>query len=213
MSTPSPAPRTSAEAGAPRLRGRDRGALRAAARAALPEASRPPGWGRRVGGALVGLVLTPVAFLLTGVGSARLAEATGATAQADALGTALLVLGVLVLAALALLGAWSPAAPVAGGLVWGLGVGTAAVVRPGRFEELAERLGVAGAPAATEQFARSASGGLLLVVGALLLAAGIAAALARRTGRRAAVEAAAAEAAAAAAAQGAPGSGTGRTGT
>ncbi|MDT0167157.1 hypothetical protein Q9R32_16515, partial [Actinotalea sp. AC32] len=149
--------------------------------------------------ALVGLVTTPVAVVLTGVGAARLAESAPSRGGGDTLGIALLVLGVLVLAAVAVLGSWSSAAPVVGGLVWGVVVGAAAVVSPRRFSEVVEELGAAGAPAATEQLVRSATGGLLLVVGTLLLATGTATAIARRVGRRTTLDAAEAEAEATAA--------------
>lgn len=161
----------------------------------VPEPPRRPGFGRHVLGVVVGLLLTPFAFLLTGIGAARLADIAGtARMGTDALGVTLLVVGVALLAAIALLGAWSPATPITGGLVWGLALGTAYLVAPATVERAVDEAARGQTPpAAVDQFAQSAMSGMLLVVGVLLLAAGLAAAFARRAGRRYAQEVAAVE--------------------
>lgn len=144
-----------------------------------------PGFGRHVLGVVVGLVLTPFAFLLTGIGAARLADIAGTSRMGtDTLGVVLLALGVLLLAVLVLLGAWTATVPITGGIVWGLGLGVAYLVAPRDLEATVENASGGTVPAAMDQFAQSAMSGMLLLVGVLLLAAGIAAAVARGAGRR-----------------------------
>lgn len=151
----------------------------------LPEPPRKPGFGRHVLGVLLGLVLTPVALLLVGIGTSRLSEVASGDATTDALGLTLLVLGAILLAVLVLLGAWSPAVPITGGLVWGVALGLAYLVVPDVMADAVDRmLGDRVLPAAVEQLTDSAMSGQLLVTGTLLVAAGIATAVARRIGRR-----------------------------
>lgn len=168
-----------------------------AARESLPEAPPKPGLGRHLLGILLGLVLTPVALLLTGIGTARLADVVSAEdAVTDPLGLTLLVLGVVLLAIIVLLGAWSPAVPITGGIVWGIGLGVAFLVVPDVMRDTLERMSADQViPGGVEQLAEVAMSGTLLVTGTLLLAAGIAAARARRRGRRWAEGVAVAEAA------------------
>lgn len=162
----------------------------------LPEPPPRRGAGRHVLGVLVGLLLTPVALLLTSIGTARLADVAGTTDMGtDTLGLTLLVGGLVLLALLVLLGAWSAAVPITGGLVWGLGLGLAYLVVPGVMEDTAEQWLGQDPPAAVEQLAQSAMSGQLVLIGTLLLAAGLAAAAARRSGRRRAEQVAVAEAA------------------
>lgn len=152
----------------------------------LPERPARPGAGRHVLGVLLGLLLTPIALLLTGIGTSRLADAAGASEPlGDALGITLLALGVVLLVVVVLLGAWSPAVPITGGLVWGVGLGVAYLVAPGIMTDTVDALvGDRALPAVVEQLTDAALSGLLLVTGALLLASGIAAGRARRSGRR-----------------------------
>lgn len=151
----------------------------------LPEPPRRPGFGRHLLGVLLGLVLTPVALLLVGIGTSRLSDVASGDATTDALGLTLLVLGGVLLAVIVLLAAWSPAVPVTGGLVWGVALGLAYLVVPGVMADAVDRmLGDRVLPAAVEQLTDSATSGQLLVTGTLLVAAGIATAVARRIGRR-----------------------------
>lgn len=163
----------------------------------LPERPRKPGVGRHLLGALLGLLLTPVALLLVGIGTSRLSDVAGSGNPAgDVLGLTLLVLGAVLLAVIALLGAWSPLVPLTGGVVWGLALGTAYLVVPDLMQDTVDVvLGDRVLPAVVEQVTESAMSGLLVVVGALLLAAGVAAGRARRAGRRWAEGVALAEAA------------------
>ncbi|MBO1753071.1 hypothetical protein J4G33_14760 [Actinotalea sp. BY-33] len=161
------------------------------------EAPSKPGFGRHLLGVLLGLVLTPVALLLVGIGTARLADVAGtSSAGTDALGLTLLIIGVVLLAVIVLLGTWSPAVPLTGGLVWGLALGIAYLVVPGIMDDAVTAMtGTRVLPAAVEQLTTTAMSGQLLVTGTLLVAAGIAAGRARRLGRRWAEGVAAAEAA------------------
>lgn len=151
----------------------------------LPEPPRKPGFGRHLLGLLLGLVLTPVALLLVGIGTSRLSDVASGDATTDALGLTLLVLGAVLLAVIVLLGAWSPAVPITGGLVWGVALGLAYLVVPDVMSDAVDQmLGDRVLPAAVEQLTDSAMSGQLLVTGTLLMAAGIATAVARRIGRR-----------------------------
>ena len=152
----------------------------------LPEPPDKPGFGRHLLGFLLGLVLTPVALLLTGIGTARMADIVGTESPlTDALGLTLLVVGALLLAVIVLLGAWSPTVPITGGLVWGVGLGVAYLVVPAALDDTVEALSADRVvPAAVDQLTEGAMSGQLVVTGILLLAAGIATAVARRIGRR-----------------------------
>ena len=152
----------------------------------LPEPPPRPGAGRHFLGTLLGLALTPVALLLIGIGTARLADvAVADEAMTDVLGLTLLIVGVVLLAVIVLLGAWSPMVPIAGGLVWGIGLGVAFLVVPTTMSDRLEGMSADNVvPGGVEQLAENAMSGSLLVTGTLLVAAGIAAARARRRGRR-----------------------------
>ena len=159
----------------------------------VPEPPSKPGIGRHLLAVLLGLLVTPVALLLVGVGIARLADIAGTDDMGtDALGLSLLVGGVVLLAAVVLLGVWSPALPITGGVVWGIGLGVAYLAVPGAMEDVAESM-TGDVPDPVDQLAQTAMSGYLVVVGTLLLAAGIAIAMARRRGRRWAEQVAAAE--------------------
>src|SRR5690606_23045400 len=96
----------------------------------LPEPPRRPGFARHLLGVLVGLVVTPVALVLAGLGAARIAEVVGGTESTDVLAIVLLTLGAALLAVVVLLGAWSPAVPITGGAVWGIGLGATYLAIP-----------------------------------------------------------------------------------
>ncbi|WP_149203651.1 hypothetical protein [Actinotalea subterranea] len=170
----------------------------AAARRDLPERPSRPGIGRHLLGVLLGLVLTPVALLLVGIGVERLRDATGNDGPAsDALGLTLLGLAVLLLVVVVLLGVWSPAVPLTGGLVWGVALGVMYLFLPGVVEDvMAVVAGGRVLPAAADELGDHARSGALLVTGGLLVAAGLVAGLARRAGRRWAQGVATADAAA-----------------
>jgi hypothetical protein len=151
--------------------------------------------GRHLLAALLGLVLTPFALTLIGIGTGRLADIAGTTDMGtDLLGGTLLSLGVVMLVVIVLLGVWSAALPVVGGLVWGVGLGVAYLVVPTAMRDGAEAMTADGAvPVEVEQLADTGMSGSLLVLGALLVAAGLATSLARRRGRRFAERVAVAE--------------------
>jgi len=143
---------------------------------------------------VLGLLVTPVALLLVGVGLARLADIAGTNDMGtDVLGLSLLVTGAVLLAVIALLGVWSPALPIAGGTVWGIGLGIAYLAVPGVMDDAVDAMIAGTPPAPVDQLAESAMSGYLVVIGAVLLAAGVAAGLARRRGRRWGAQAALAE--------------------
>lgn len=152
----------------------------------VPERPSKQGFWRHVLATLLGLLLTPFALLLVGIGTAGLGEIAGQEdVTGDLLSLGLLLAGVAVLAAIVLLGVWSPALPITGGLVWGIGLGVAYLVVPNRMATAAESLTSDGSiPKSIGQLADAAMSGYLLVFGVLILAAGLAAAYARRAGRR-----------------------------
>lgn len=159
----------------------------------IPDPPARPGFVRHLLGVVLGLVVTPVALLLVGVGLARLADIAGtARMGTDVLGLSLLVVGVVLLAAVVLLGAWTPALPITGGLVWGIGLGAAYLALPNRTNRTIEQV-FGEVPAPADQLAQTAMSGYLVLVGTLLLAAGIAIGVARRLGRRYAEQVAAVE--------------------
>lgn len=152
----------------------------------VPEPPARRGFARHLLATVLGLVVTPFALLLIGVGTSRLADIAGTNDMGtDLLGTTLLVVGLVMLAVLVLLGVWSPAVPIVGGLVWGIGLGVAYLTVPGAMEDAAQAMTSDGSvPVAIDQLAEAAMSGYLLVLGTLLVAAGLATSLARRRGRR-----------------------------
>lgn len=161
----------------------------------LPEPPARRGFARHLLATVLGLVVTPFALLLIGVGTSRLADIAGTNEMGtDMLGTTLLVIGLVMLAVLVLLGVWSPAVPVVGGLVWGIGLGVAYLAVPGAMQDAAQAMTSDGTiPVAIDQLAEAGMNGYLLVLGTLLVAAGLATSLARRRGRRWAEQTAVAE--------------------
>ena len=153
---------------------------------ALPEPPRRPGIGRRLIGALLGFVLTPVALTLTGIGTARLSDIAGTSDMGtDLLGGTLLTIGVVMLAVIVLLGIWTTSVPIVGGLVWGVALGLAYLIVPGVMQDGAEAMTAdRSVPEAIDQVADAGMSGYLVVLGVILVAAGLATTLARRSGRR-----------------------------
>lgn len=150
----------------------------------LDEEEGTPSFARHVFGFLLGLLLTPAGLALLGVGLGRLDSVAAMHGAGLAMGdVGLLAGGVAVLMCVALLGAWTPALPVTGGVVWGLTAGAAAMVWPRFTEDLLASM-VDDTLAPVDHLAQTATGGDLAVVGALLVAAGLAAGIGRRRGRR-----------------------------
>lgn len=169
-----PTPRTAAPAGGATVLAED----------AVDERDDGPGLARHAFGFLFGLLLTPAAVIPLGLGLARLDAVAGTRAMGtDTLGLGMAAGGVVALVCLALLGAWSPALPVTGGVVWGVGAGAAAAAWPGLTADLLGSL-VDDATTPADALVRTATSGDLVVVGVLLLAAGAAAGVARRQARR-----------------------------
>lgn len=157
-----------------------------APRADLDLDPHPPtraGWGSRVLGALLGLVVGPVGAvaLLLGQSQVLAVQADDWDADVDVSGIALVIVSALVLAGLVLLAAWTAAAPITGGVVT-TAFGGWALIAPGVFSD---SVSISGSWQATaEQTVVAGTSGTLLAVGLLLLAAGIAAVAARRAGVR-----------------------------
>lgn len=135
-------------------------------------------------GILVGLVLTLLAMFLITLGQSRiLADGVGRSdLTPETFGIVLVALGALVAGAVALLGMWTPTAPLTGGLV-ALLVGAAYLFAPAAAHEQTVRL------LATEQnrtavlnsITVGTTGGLF-ILGIVLLGAATALSLVRRRG-------------------------------
>lgn len=145
-----------------------------------------PSAARHMVGFLLGLLLTPVGIALLAVALGRFdAIAEHRATDVTMLDIGLLAGGVGLIVCVAMLGAWTPAVPITGGLVWGVAAGAAAMVWPRITEDLFASM-VDETLAPVHHLARTATGGDLATVGALLMGAGITAAIARRRGRRSA---------------------------
>ncbi|QGQ18560.1 hypothetical protein GC089_03940 [Cellulomonas sp. JZ18] len=149
-----------------------------------PNAPRTAHAGTHVLGVLVGLVLAPVAALLTLVGQSRIltVQAGDWDASLEVLGIVLVSVGVVLLAAVLLLALWTPAVALTGGAVLGL-LGGLALYAPGIARQ--QVLALVDADAwyrTTVETTVAATSGTLLLAGVLLLVAGLVAAVARRRG-------------------------------
>ena len=152
--------------------------------AELPELPPKPGFARHALGFLVGLVVTPIALVLTGAGVGGFRALDPATDQAfDATTFSLIAVGAALLVAVVVLALWSPAVPLTGGLLWGVGLGVLYLGWPSTVEGWIDQA-YSSRPAALDQLVTTLNDGTWLVLGLLLAAAGLAVSVARRMGRR-----------------------------
>jgi len=143
-----------------------------------------PGFLRHLFGSLIGLLITPIGLVFAAWGGQlTLQTPSQIEPNVDWFGFGLIVLGALILGAVALLGCWSPAAPITGGLVWGLLLGSVYLIVPQLAWDTTASLFGASPPAFVRDLVTSGTSGLLLLVGVILIGSGIAAGLARRSGR------------------------------
>ncbi|MGV9298400.1 hypothetical protein [Amycolatopsis sp. NPDC003676] len=133
----------------------------------------------RVLSGLCGLVLTPIAIGVLAFGGYRQQTQVSATfgEHGDGLGMTLMAVGALLLVGVALLGAWSGAGPVVGGVIWGVLPGVVTLVSPRTGIDLLRLL-------PGDELAAGFGGwlvsGALLGAGFVLVGAGLAATLVRR---------------------------------
>ncbi|WP_223304861.1 hypothetical protein, partial [Cellulomonas sp. B6] len=151
-----------------------------------PNAPRTPHAGTHVLGVLVGLVLAPLALALTLIGQSRVlvVQADRWDASLEVLGIVLVSCGVLLLAALLVLGLWTAAVPLTAGVVLSA-LGGLYLYAPGVARTTT--LDVVGSDAwhlTLTQVTVAGTSGTALVAGVLLLAAGVVVALTRRHGVR-----------------------------
>ncbi|PXY38181.1 hypothetical protein BA062_05565 [Prauserella flavalba] len=129
--------------------------------------------------ALAGLVLTPAGlWALTYGGSRQFARMAENSQSADGQGVALIAGGAVLLLAVALLGVVSAAAPLTGGLLWGVVPGLLGLVSPGTVYDALGAL-----PRWLELGVGTltwVSLGAVLAVGTLLTGGGLACGLVRR---------------------------------
>jgi hypothetical protein len=136
-------------------------------------------------GIVVGIVVVPVALVVVLVGESRIlvAQTDGWDASTDLVGIVLMTVGILVLAATVLLGVWSPAVPIAGGLVTAV-VGGVFLFAPSLARETVLTVLDGTSWRTTGGNATvAATSGTVLLAGVLVLVAGLAAELARRRGK------------------------------
>lgn len=151
----------------------------------IPPAPTKVGFWRHFLGVFIGIVLTPVGVWLwqwgsnlVGVAIARFGD------SADPFGIGLIVTGSVLLFLVALLGRWTPAVPLAGGLVWALVPGIVILIAPQATFSWLQQIGGDRSWAFILDYWQAGMRGYLLVVGLILIGAGLAAALSRRAGRR-----------------------------
>ncbi|RHA37981.1 hypothetical protein [Cellulomonas rhizosphaerae] len=151
-----------------------------------PNAPRSTSVGTHVVGAIVGLVLGPVAAGTLLIGQARILEAqvSGWTATVDTMGIVLVGIGLLLLGWVVLLGTWTPAVPLTAGVVLS-GLGGVSLIAPGVARDLTlQYVDSSGWHLTITQVLVSGSSGTLLTAGFLVLLSGFVAAAARRRGVR-----------------------------
>ncbi|MFS0705798.1 hypothetical protein AB6N23_14890, partial [Cellulomonas sp. 179-A 9B4 NHS] len=134
-------------------------------------------------GVVVGLLLAPVAAVVTLLGQSRVlrVQAGDWDASLEILGIVLVSVGVVLLAAVVLLALWTPAVPLTGGVVLGA-LGGLALYAPGIARQQALALVGDAWSRTTVEATVAATSGTLLLVGVLLLVSGLVAAAARRRG-------------------------------
>jgi len=151
-----------------------------------PNAPRTISVGTHLLGVVVGIVLPPLSAAVALLGNSRIlaVEADGWVAQVEGLGIVLVTLGVLLLAACALLSLWTPTVGLVGGTVLTL-AGALALYAPGIVRQGAlDLFGSQEWEPTVLQTVVSATSGVLLIAGALVLTSGIASAVAHRHGIR-----------------------------
>ncbi|GEL95781.1 hypothetical protein [Cellulomonas composti] len=151
-----------------------------------PNAPTSTSKGTHVLGALVGILLAPIGAAVLLLGQARILaeQAPQWDGTLDVAGVVLVGVGLLSLVWVALLGLWTPAAPIAGGAVLTL-VGGFALVLPGvAHEQVLAVLDSSGWKLTITQVTVAGTSGTLVTVGTLMLVGGIVAGAARRRGVR-----------------------------
>ena len=149
-----------------------------------PNAPRSTAVGTHVLGALVGLVLAPVAAAVLLLGQSRIlaVQVVGWDATVDWSGVVLVALALLALGWVALLAVWTPAAPLTGGVVL-TALGALALVAPGVVHtRVLSALGTSAWRTTALEVTVTGTSGTLLVAGFLLLLAGVVAIAAHRRG-------------------------------
>lgn len=151
-----------------------------------PNAPRSTSVAAHVVGSIVGLVLGPLAAGTLLLGQSRILEAqvTGWTASVDTMGIVLVGIGLLLLGWVVLLGMWTPAVPIAAGIVLSA-LGGVSLIAPGVARDLTlQYVDSSGWHLTITQVLVSGSSGTLLVAGFLVLLSGFVAVAARRRGLR-----------------------------
>ncbi len=164
----------------------DRPATHVPRAAVVPLPPRQPGAWTHVLGAVVGVLLTPLAVVGVLIGQARIlaVQAPGWDGSFDAVGVVLVTLGALALALVLLLGLWTPAVPLAGGLLATL-VGVAYLYAPATLHPDTVRWFATDSTRGTVTEATvAATSGTVFLIGVVLLVAGLVAVGARRAGVR-----------------------------
>lgn len=149
-----------------------------------PNAPRTTAVGTHVLGALVGLVLAPLALAVLLLGQSRIlaVQVIGWDDTVDWSGVVLVALGLLALGWVAVLAVWTPAAPLTGGAVLTV-LGVVALVTPHVVRTQVLRVvGDSSWRSTALEVTVAGTSGTLLVAGVLLLLAGVAAHAAHRRG-------------------------------
>jgi len=155
---------------------------RHAASTGAEPASRRRGVVRHLLGVLVGLVVGAIGVWVTLFGQSRIlgAQAPGWDASYDPIGVVLVTAGVLVLAVVLALGLWTPAVPMASGLVAAV-VGVVYLYVPATTHADTIRwFATDDTVVSVTRATVTATSGTVFVVGALLFVAGLVLAVARR---------------------------------
>ncbi|GHS89652.1 hypothetical protein AGMMS50218_16430 [Actinomycetota bacterium] len=154
--------------------------------AVVPLPPRRAGAWTHVLGAVVGVLLTPLAVVGVLIGQARIlaVQAPAWDGSFDAVGVVLVTLGGLALALVLLLGLWTPAVPIAGGLLATL-VGAVYLYVPATLHPETVRWFATDSTRGTVTEATvAATSGTVFLVGVVLLVAGLVTVVARRAGVR-----------------------------
>ena len=155
-----------------------------------PVAPRTAGFGGHLGGTFLGLLLGLLAVVVALVGQGRIlgvqvdgSQITSWDASVDVLGIVLVTLGALLLAATVWLGLWTPAVPLAAGIVTTV-LGALFLFAPGIARTQAmDAFATVNSHDTVTRATVAGTSGTLLLVGLLVLVAGVALGMARRRGR------------------------------